>query len=67
MELVIYPRLSTRSRRALVRTNKQYGNLYTYKPRGNLIRRLAQDLNWTPEKVLEQIKKERKHLTTQPS
>lgn len=62
MELVVYPLLSTRSRRAMLKTARRFGHYYNYRPRGNLIQRLSQQLNTTPAEVLEQIKKERNYL-----
>lgn len=37
----LYSRLSTKSKRALLKVSKRYGHPYYYKPRGNLIKRLA--------------------------
>lgn len=62
MKLIIYPLLSTRSRRAIVKTNKKWGWLYQYNPRQILIDRLILELGWTETQVREQIYKERKFL-----
>lgn len=62
MKLVVYPKLSTRSRRAIRRVYWKFGNFYEYKPRGNLIERLAKQLQMSKSDVLDQIQKERQFL-----
>lgn len=62
MEIILYNQLSTRSRRALLRTKKQYGHRYEYNPRGDLLRRLAQENGMTLEEVYDQLMRERKIL-----
>jgi hypothetical protein len=59
MDLICYPRLSTRSKRALVRQKTSWGNLYTYRPRGHLLQRLSKELNMPIKKVAAQLHKER--------
>jgi hypothetical protein len=61
-EFPLYRRLSTRSRRAIVRTNKRYGHPYTYNPRGNLLRRLSRETGMTLEQVYSQLMRERSEL-----
>lgn len=39
--------------------SKQMGRFYKYKPRGNLIDRLATELNMKPDRVLAEIQRER--------
>lgn len=63
MELIIYPLLSTTSKRAIIKVKKKWGHYYEYTPRNVLILRLAEDLNWTEEAVRRQIVKEREFLT----
>lgn len=62
MKLVIYPLLSTQSRRAMVREYKKFGHTYNYRPRGHLIKRLCEKLAISPDKVLDQIQKERDYI-----
>lgn len=62
MELIIYPRLSTRSKRAIIREKKRYGHRYAYVPRYQLIERLKSELGWSTAEVLAQIARERKWL-----
>ena len=62
MNLIIYPLLNTRSKRAITRVNKRYGWYYTYNPRQILVSRLAQQLGWSHERVREQIRQERDFL-----
>lgn len=66
MELIIYPRLSTRSRRAISRNKGRYGRPYQYRPRITLIDRLAEELGWTYEQVIDQIYAEREYLLKTP-
>ncbi len=62
MEIILYNQLSTRSRRALLKTKKQYGHRYEYNPRGDLLHRLAQENGMTIEEVYNQLMKERAFL-----
>lgn len=62
MKLIIYPRLSTRSKRAFIRTTKKFGRPYRYVPRHQLIDRLTKELNLNRSQVLAQIQKERAWL-----
>jgi hypothetical protein len=59
MKLIIFPRLSTRSKRAFVRFKKKYGRHYDYNPRGDLLKRLRFELQWSNEQIYDQIAKER--------
>jgi hypothetical protein len=61
-QLVIYPKLSTRSRRAMLRTKSRYGIPKEYRPRGHLVLRLSTELGMTKEQVLDQIQEERKYF-----
>ncbi len=65
MQLELFPRLSTRSRRAILRTKKKYGRPYTYRPRGDLLERLAQETRKTREAVYRQLLAEREFLLKQ--
>lgn len=62
MKLLFYPRLSTRSRRALTRTKKRGGRHYTYFPRITLIRRLQQEFGLSQAQVIDQLFAEREAL-----
>lgn len=65
MELLLYPRLSTCSKRAIRRTNRSYGRPYEYRPYGNLVRRLSQETGQSSEWVIDQLLKERQYLLSQ--
>ncbi len=61
-QLLVWPRLSTCSKRAFIRTKKRWGHPYTYQPQARLLHRLTQELNMSEDAVLEQIQKERSYL-----
>ena len=65
MQLLLYPRLSTCSRRSLLRRRKKFGHAYDYRPRRRLILRLAYEMGWTESQVREQLLKERAYLIAQ--
>jgi transposase len=60
MEIILYYRLSTRSRRALLKTKKSWGRPYYYSPRGNLLERLSRETGMNLEEVYQQLMRERK-------
>jgi hypothetical protein len=62
MDLVLFPKLSTRSRRALKRIRGKFGRHYEYNPRPRLIQRLTRETGWTKEQVWEQLFREREYL-----
>lgn len=62
MDLIIYPRLGTTAKRAIVRRKKRYGRDYEYRPRITLVNRLVEELGWSQEQVLDQISAERRYL-----
>lgn len=62
MNLILYPRLSTRSRRAIKRSRGRWGNPYEYRPRGNLVARLAREMGWSREQVYDRLAEERDYL-----
>lgn len=62
MELVLYTRLSTCSRRALLKTKKRWGGNYHYSPRGPLLDRLSREMGWSREQVYNQLLEERRIL-----
>lgn len=65
MELILYPKLSTCSRRAIRRVNGRWGTPYEYKPRGNLIRRLSEETGYSMEWVADRLMEERTYLISQ--
>lgn len=62
MDLKLFPRLSTRSRRAIQRTKKRGGDPYIYRPRGTLMARLAQETGMSVTEVYRQLLREREVL-----
>jgi len=65
MNLTLYPRLSTRSKKALLRKNSYWGKSYVYKPRGHLLERLARETGMTIYQVQSQLEQEREYLIAQ--
>lgn len=67
MKLIFYPKLSTCSRRALVRRTRQTHKgpqPCVYRPKGHLLTRLARENGMTVEQVWAQLHKEREYLLT---
>ena len=62
MELICYPLMNLRSKRAILRTHKRWGHPVRYNPRRILVERLASELNLSSEAVLSQLQKEREFL-----
>ena len=65
MELLFWPKLGTRSRRALTRRTRQtHRGLkpHSYSPKGTLLQRLARENGMTVEQVYAQLQKERAYL-----
>lgn len=62
MILILYPKLCSRSRTAIKRKYKKFGHPYHYSPRGDLLKRLAEEMDWTIDQVYQQLMKERSHL-----
>lgn len=69
MQLICYPRLSTCSKRAIIRRKarrgRNRGKTYHYRPRRMLIDRLQAELNMSQSAVLRQIAQERLFLLRQ--
>ena len=65
MNLTLYLRLSTRSKKALTRLAGRWGRPYIYKPRGRLLERLARETGLTINQVRLQLEKEREYLIAQ--
>jgi hypothetical protein len=68
VNLILYPKLGTRSKRALVRTNrrgfKKTGS-HSYSPKGTLLLRLARETGMTIHQVYAQLQEERTYLLSQ--
>jgi hypothetical protein len=62
MELILYPRLSTRSKRAITRRKKKWGHPYHYSPRGDLLERLSSETGMSIDEVYFQLQRERQYL-----
>ncbi len=62
MQLIIYPLLSTRYRRAMLRIGGRFGRYEIYVPRGHLLNRLEQQTGLSADAILEQVQKERNFL-----
>ena len=62
MKLILYPRSSTRTRRAFIKIKKKFGHRHYYFPRWIIIERWCRELNWTSDQVIDQFYKERKFL-----
>lgn len=62
MRLICYPKLSTRSRRAIVREKTKWGRPYYYRPRANLMMRLSRETGMTVGQVYNQLMVERLYL-----
>jgi len=62
MDIILYPKLSTRSRRAFWRTGSYRKRPYGYNPRYDLIERLSRETGQTREATHEQLLKERRYL-----
>ncbi len=71
MALTLYPQLSTRSRRSIIKRKYRYGRLshltYYYLPRQRLIRRLSEELGLSWREVIDQLFDERLELLRQYS
>lgn len=65
MELLLYPRLGTTSKRAIRRVKHRWGHPYEYRPRGNLIRRLSEETGYSYEWVQDRLMEERQYLISQ--
>lgn len=71
MQLLLYPRLSTRSKRALTkkyhRGSQRHapGELVNYNPRARLIERLMRETGMSFDQVVKQLSDERKYLLSQ--
>ena len=65
MDLIFYPRLGTRSRRALLRTNRRgfkKADEHIYRPKGTLLLRLSRKTGMSVSQVEAQLQKERVYL-----
>ncbi len=62
MQLILYSRLSTRSRRSFRKRRTKRGDYRYYIPHPDLMERLMRELGMSRDEVLEQIEKERAFL-----
>lgn len=62
MNVIIFHKLSTCSKRAMLKTKKRYGRKYYYWPRSHLVSRLVFELGWSKEAVINQMLRERQFL-----
>lgn len=62
MELLFYPVLSTRSKRAMKRRRSRGGRPYMYKPRQDLLENLAAKYDMGVEQVHDQLIREHLYL-----
>ena len=65
LNLVLYPRLGTCSRRAIQRKTTRWGRPYQYRPRITLLDRLAYETGWSREDVRDRLMRERAILLRQ--
>ena len=65
MNLTLYPKLGTDSKKALARKSGRWGKPYLYRPRGRLLERLAKETGMSVSQVRSQLEKERKYLIAQ--
>lgn len=62
MDLILWYKLGTYSRRALKREKGRFGRPYHYSPRGDLLTRLSRETGWSISDVYSQLLKEREYL-----
>ena len=62
MDIILYPKLSTRSRRAFWRAGSYQKRPYGYNPRGDLIERLSRETGQDFSTTREQLLRERHYL-----
>jgi len=65
MNLTLYQKLSTRSKKALVKKKGCWGKPYIYRPRGTLLLRLSRETGLTIDQVRSQLEREREYLIAQ--
>jgi hypothetical protein len=65
MNLILYSKLGTDSKKALTRKSGRWGKPYNYRPRGHLLERLARETGLTLNQVRSQLEKEREYLISQ--
>jgi len=62
MQLELYFRLGTFSKRAMLKTKARFGRDYVYRPRGDLLKRLSSETGRSIEDVYQQLQREREYL-----
>ena len=65
MNLILYPKLGTDSKKAVTRKSGRWGKPYYYRPRGHLLERLARETGMTINQLRSQLEKEREYLLQQ--
>lgn len=65
MVLRAYPKLSTRSKRAISRKKTVFGESYQYSPRANLLERLGKVLGLSKSATYSLLMEEREYLLSQ--
>jgi len=68
VNLILYPKLGTRSKRALRRTDRRgfkKAGTHSYSPKGTLLVRLARETGMPISEVYSQLQKERAYLLSQ--
>ena len=58
-QIFLWQKLSTCSRRAMLKTKKKYGQPYVYNPRPRLLVRLSSETGMTVDETYNQLLKER--------
>ena len=58
-QIFLWQKLSTCSRRAMLKTKKKYGQPYIYNPRPRLLVRLSSETGMTVDETYNQLLKER--------
>jgi hypothetical protein len=67
MELILWHKLQTNSRRAIIKTKGRWGSPYRYIPRGDLLKRLSLETGSSIERCYAQLQIEREFLLRQLS
>lgn len=61
-DVFLFYKLSTCSKRAMLRIRGRFGRIYDYQPRGRLLTRLSDETGLTIEQVYHQLLAERREL-----
>lgn len=66
MELIIYPRLSRKGQKSMLRMYKRFGKPNFYEPQYRTAKRISEELGWSLEEVYKQFSKEQFFLRRNP-